>query len=121
MSQVVDEARSLIRERLEEIETERSSLERALRGLEPKALNPHANGQPRKSTTSRRRRRQGPGQRREQFLALVQEEPGLSAAEIAKRLRISRSHAYSLIRTAKEKGLVSKSDGALHVASSSAP
>jgi hypothetical protein len=102
----VAEARSIIQAALKSLEDEARSLERALASL----------GDPQKRASTsptapkrRRRRRAGPGQRRDQFLAAVKEEPGITVAQAAKKLRVSPPNAlYALAKRLVKDGEIAK-------------
>ena len=83
-SSTVDEAASLIRERIKEIDAERGQLERALASLTGGREGRRGPGRPRStgSTKSapRRRRRRG-GTRADQAVKLITDNPGISASE----------------------------------------
>jgi hypothetical protein len=116
----VAEARSIIQAALKNLEDEAGSLERALAGL----------GDPQKRTSTsptapkrRRRKRAKPGQRRDQFLAAVKEEPGITVAQAAKRLKVSPPNAlYALAKRLVKEGEIAKTGAgyALKGASSTA-
>src|SRR5690349_1382325 len=103
-SKVLDQARSLIEERLKEIDDERKRLERALSDLQGTRRGP---GRPRGSASGsgsgrrqssggsgRRRRRRRGGTRADQALKHVQENPGIRASEIATKLNIKPNYVY---------------------------
>ena len=102
----VAEARSIIQAALKAIEAEARSLERALASL--------GDPQQRTSTPStapkrRRRRRAKPGQRRDQFLAAVKEQPGITVAQAAKKLGVNPPNAlYALAKRLVKDGEITK-------------
>jgi transposase-like protein len=102
----VAQARSIIEAALRGVEEETRRLERALAGFGdggPRASAPA--GTPRR----RRRRRAKPGQRREQFLAAVKEQPGITVAKAAKKLGISPPNAlYALAKRLVKEGEIIK-------------
>jgi DNA-binding IclR family transcriptional regulator len=49
------------------------------------------------------------GQRREQFLAVVTDSPGIKASEVAKQLGISPNQAYALARGLQKDRAIRKS------------
>jgi DNA invertase Pin-like site-specific DNA recombinase len=115
-SNVLDEARDLVLKRLAELDDERKRLERALGelggrvihrgrpgrrpGRPPKAAAPAA-GAPR-----RRRRRKGT--RADQAVALVEQNPGISASEIAKTMKIKPNYLYRVLGDLEKEGRVKK-------------
>jgi sugar-specific transcriptional regulator TrmB len=106
---VLDKARSLIEERLKELDEERKRLEKALSNLKGGRRGP---GRPRGSrstaTSGRRRRRRRGGTRADHALKAVQEQPGISAAEIAKKLKIKPNYVYRVMAGLVEDGRVTK-------------
>ena len=102
----VAEARSIIQAALKDLENEARSLERALAGF----------GDPQRRTSTpstapkrRRRRRAKPGQRRDQFLAAVKEQPGITVAQAAKKLGVDPPNAlYVLAKRLAKEGEITK-------------
>ncbi len=109
-SKVLEQARSLIEERLKELDDERKRLERALSDLRGKRRGP---GRPPGSATkakaggTRRRRRRG-GTRADQALKHLQENPGLRASEIAAKLKIKPNYVYRVMAELEKDGKVEK-------------
>jgi hypothetical protein len=102
----VAEARSVIQAALRDIEGEIRSLERALAGLGDQQQRTPT---PRRAPKRRRRRRAKPGQRSEQFLAAVKEQPGITVAQAAKKLGVSPPNAlYALAKRLIKEGEVTK-------------
>jgi predicted HTH transcriptional regulator len=90
MSQVLDQARSLIEARLKELNEEKARLERTLAGLTDGRSGRRRPGRPRGSTTRRRRRRSGT--RADQAVKIISENPGITASEIAERMKINPNY-----------------------------
>jgi hypothetical protein len=112
-SNTVDEAASLIRERLRELESERAQLERALASLTGGRQGRRGPGRPRGTTTTRaaagtRRRRRRGGTRADQAVRLVKANPGISASEIAKKMRIKPNYLYRVLGDLEKEGRVKK-------------
>lgn len=95
MAQVLDQARSLIEERLKELDEEKTRLERTLAGLTVGRARRRRPGRPRGSTTRRRRRRSGT--RADQALKIISENPGITASEIAERMKIKPNYVYRVM------------------------
>ncbi len=109
---VLDKARSLIEDRLKEIDEERKRLEKALGNLNGGRRGP---GRPRRSrsatsstSSGRRRRRRRGGTRADHALKAVQEQPGISASEIAAKLKIKPNYVYRVMADLVADGKVSK-------------
>jgi ribosomal protein S25 len=118
VSKTMDEAAGVIRKRLRELETERSQLERALASLTDGREGRRGPGRPAGSTTrttGRRRRRRG-STRADQAVKLVAANPGISASEMAKRMRIKPNYLYRVLADLEKQGKVRKDGRAYHPA-----
>ena len=112
---VLDEARELVQKRLADLDEERKRLERALAELGGKATR-RAPGRPRgsKSTTApaaatpRRRRKRRGGTRGEQAVSLIEKEPGISASDVAKQMKIKPNYLYRVLGDLEKEGRVKK-------------
>lgn len=105
----VETAERALRDRLDEIQDEERRLQQALRvlGGEIKATKPRSRrARSRASTGGRRRARRG--HRKAQFLREVKANPGMPVSEIAARLKIAPSQAYTLARRLTEAGEIKK-------------
>lgn len=122
-SKVLDQASSLIEERLKELDDERKRLERALADLKGTRRGP---GRPRgsgsgsssasRSSGGRRRRRRRGGTRGDQALKHVQENPGIRASEIATKLNIKPNYVYRVMSDLEKDGKVVKNGREYHPA-----
>jgi DNA-binding IclR family transcriptional regulator len=56
-----------------------------------------------------KRHRAGRGERPEQFLKIVQESPGLTVSEVAKRIGVHPSGLYAIAKKLSDEGAVKKS------------
>ena len=122
-SKVLDEARDLVTKRLAELDDERKRLERALAELGGKAAKKVGRrpGRPRGSTskskssssgtakkpTRRRRKRRG-GTRADQAVNLIKENPGITASEIAKSMKIKPNYLYRVLSDLEKQKRVKK-------------
>jgi transposase-like protein len=129
-SNVLDEALDLVKKRLAELDEERKRLERALAELggtitrrrpgRPRGSG-RGPGRPRKTTTAatagapRRRRRRG-GTRADQAVKLVEQNPGISASDIAKQMKIKPNYLYRVLGELEKEGRVSKRGREYHPA-----
>jgi transposase-like protein len=128
-SNVLDEALDLVKKRLAELDEERKRLERALAELggtitrgrpgRPRGSG-RGPGRPRKTTTAavgapRRRRRRG-GTRADQAVKLVEQNPGISASDIAKQMKIKPNYLYRVLGELEKEGRVSKKGREYHPA-----
>ena len=112
-SNALDEARDLVQKRLEELEDERRRLERALAELGGKAS--RRPGRPKGSTSAKsrlpkagkRRRRRG-GTRADQAVKLIEQNPGITASEIAKTMKIKPNYMYRVLSDLEKQKLIKK-------------
>jgi sugar-specific transcriptional regulator TrmB len=106
---VLDQARSLIEDRLKELDEERKRLERTLSDLTHGRVGRRRPGRPRGSRTrsAPTRTRRG-GTRSDQAVKLVSENPGITASEVAKRMRIKPNYVYRVMGQLQKDGKVRK-------------
>lgn len=121
-SRVLDEARDLVTKRLSELDDERKRLERALAELGGKAAKKAGRrpGRPRGSTKKkaaapkaakkgpRRRRKRRGGTRADQAVTLIQQNPGITASEIAKQMKIKPNYLYRVLSDLEKQKKVKK-------------
>jgi DNA invertase Pin-like site-specific DNA recombinase len=114
---VLDEARDLVQKRLAELDDERKRLERALAELGGKATGrvgrrpgrpPGSGTKVGKKAGARRGRRRRSGTRADQAVALVEGSPGISAAEVAKTMKIKPNYLYRVLGDLEKEGRVKK-------------
>lgn len=113
---VLDEARQLVERRLADLDEERKRLERALAELSGKAKR-RGPGRPRgsagKATATaagapRRRRKRRGGTRADQAVKLIEGQPGISASEVAKSMKIKPNYLYRVLGDLEKEGRVKK-------------
>ena len=112
---VLDEARDLVQKRLAELDDERKRLERALAELGGKAAR-RAPGRPRgkkaaasaSTATPRRRRKRRGGTRADQAVSLIESQPGISASDVAKTMKIKPNYLYRVLGDLEKEGRVKK-------------
>lgn len=109
-SGVLDEARDLLKRRLSDLDDERKRLERALRELSAKTTG-RGPGRPRggktaKPATHRRRRRSGT--RADQAVKLIVKQPGATAKEIAKAMKVEPNYLYRVLGELEKEKRVKK-------------
>lgn len=113
---VLDEAKQLVEKRLADLNEERQRLERALAELGGKvtARAPGRRpGRPRGSKkapsdgTPKRRRRRG-GTRADQAVKLIESQPGISASDVAKTMKIKPNYLYRVLGDLEKEGRVKK-------------
>jgi len=113
---VLDEARQLLERRLADLDEERRRLERALSELGGKAK--RSPGRPRGSSSApkpskasrgpkKRRRRRG-GTRADQAVDLIASQPGISASDVAKTMKIKPNYLYRVLGDLEKEGRVKK-------------
>lgn len=112
---VLDQFQQLLSKRLVEIDEERQQLERALSELGGKAGS-RGPGRPRSrkpkagnaaAAPKRQRKRRGGG-RSDQALALVEKSPGISASDVAKRMKVKPNYLYRVLGDLEKEGRVRK-------------
>ena len=113
-SNVLNEARALVERRLRELDQERARLERALADLTGGRVGRRRPGRPRGSA-GRRRRRRG-GTRSDQAVKIVGANPGITASEIAKRMKIKPNYLYRVMGDLQKEGRVRKRGRGYHTA-----
>jgi sugar-specific transcriptional regulator TrmB len=124
---VLGEARELIQKRLTDLADERKRLERALAELGGNAPARRSPGRPRGSKSStkakartkastastasasapRRRKRRG-GTRADQAVNLITSQPGISASDVAKTMKIKPNYLYRVLGDLEKEGRVKK-------------
>ncbi len=121
---VLDEARELVQKRLAELDDERSRLERALAELGGKAAR-RSPGRPRGSKSGstgstgrassgaaaaapRKRRKRRGGTRADQAVSLIEGQPGISASDVAKTMKIKPNYLYRVLGDLEKEGRVKK-------------
>lgn len=107
---VLDKARGLIEGRLKELKEETARLEKALANLKGERRGP---GRPPgsrsgKASGGKRRRRRRGGTRADHALKTVRENPGITASEIAKKLKIKPNYVYRVMSELTADGKVAK-------------
>jgi DNA invertase Pin-like site-specific DNA recombinase len=110
---VLDEARDLVKKRLAELDDERKRLERALGELGGKVTGRPGRrpGRPRGSATKKAgapRRRRRKGTRADQAVTLVEDNPGITASDIAKTMKIKPNYLYRVLGDLEKEGRVKK-------------
>jgi sugar-specific transcriptional regulator TrmB len=117
---VLDEARQLVERRLADLDEERKRLERALAELGGKSSRRRP-GRPRGSSKKaasastgasagapRRRRKRRGGTRGDQAVKLIEEQPGISASDVAKKMKIKPNYLYRVLGDLEKEGRVKK-------------
>src|SRR5262249_41249646 len=111
-SDVLDEARVLIEQRIRELDEEKARLERTLAGLTDGESGRRGPGRPRGSGSSARRRGRKRGRKRatraDQATKTVAENPGITTSEIARKLKIQPNYMYRVMGELEEEGRVAK-------------
>src|ERR1700709_2441837 len=127
---VLDEAGGLVQKRLADLDEERTRLERALAELGGKATK-RSPGRPRGSKSSaasststststaapRKRRKRRGGTRADQAVDLITSQPGISASDVAKTMKIKPNYLYRVLGDLEKEGRAKK-DGLQYYADS---
>ena len=112
----LDEARELVQRRLAELDEERTRLERALAELggkarrspgRPRGSKSTATGRTAKAGAPRRRKRRS-GTRADQAVELIAKNPGISASDVAKQMKIKPNYLYRVLGDLEKEGRVKK-------------
>jgi len=111
VSSAVDQAAALLKERISELEGELAKLQRALANLTEGREGRRGPGRPRGSRTtgSRTRRRRRGGTRADQAVRLIKANPGISASEVARKMKIQPNYMYRVLGDLQKEGKVKKS------------
>jgi len=112
VSGAVDQAADLLKNRIRELEGEISKLQRALSNLTDGRQGRRGPGRPRGrsgSTATGRQRGRRRGTRADQAVRLIKANPGITASEIAKRMRIKPNYLYRVLGDLQKEGRVKKS------------
>jgi len=118
---VLDEARDLVQKRLADLDDERRRLERALAELGGKSTR-RSPGRPRgrkstakastpstrSSASPRKRRKRSGGTRADQAVNLITSQPGISASDVAKTMKIKPNYLYRVLGDLEKEGRVKK-------------
>jgi DNA invertase Pin-like site-specific DNA recombinase len=109
----VDQAAELLKTRIRELEGELSKLQRALSSLTDGRQGRRGPGRPRGSRASSRPAGRPRGRRRgtraDQAVRLIKANPGISAAEVAKKMRIKPNYLYRVLGDLQKERRVKKS------------
>jgi len=111
ISSAADQAASILKGRINDLEAELSKLQRALSSLTDGRQGRRGPGRPRGSrvaTAPRRPARRG-GTRADQAVKLIKANPGITASEIAKKVRIKPNYLYRVLGELQKEGRVKKS------------
>jgi sugar-specific transcriptional regulator TrmB len=114
VSGAVDQAADLLKSRIRELEDELSKLQRALSSLTGGRQGRRGPGRPpgsrsRSRAAAARPRQRRRGTRADQAVRLVKANPGISASEIAKKMRIKPNYLYRVLGDLEKEGRVKKS------------
>jgi predicted HTH transcriptional regulator len=111
---VLDEARALVEKRLKELEAERHRLERALNDLTGGRIGRRRPGRPKGSGGGRRRGGRRGSTRSDQAVKIIKANPGITASEVAKQMKIKPNYLYRVMGDLQKQGQVSKRGKGYH-------
>jgi len=113
VSNAVDQAASLLKDRISELESELKKLQRALSNLTEGREGRRGPGRPRgtgaRRTGGQRRRRRRGGTRADQAVKIIKANPGITASEVAKQMKIQPNYLYRVLADLQKDGQVKKS------------
>jgi hypothetical protein len=116
----VNRATELLKGRIRELEGELSKLHRALSSLTDGREGRRGPGRPRRPAARTRPAAPSRGRRRrtraDQAVRLIKANPGITAAEVAKRMRIKPNYLYRVLGELQKEGRVKKSGRAYSAA-----
>jgi hypothetical protein len=106
----VQKAKELLRSRLSELDAERSQLEHALRSLGSSHGSSSSSSPGRPARTRRRSggKRARRGQREEEFLAQIKDNPGAKISDIAGSIGVAPQQLYPIARRLSDSGKVTR-------------
>ena len=112
MRDVLQEAQAKIEEAIVEIDQEQTQLQSALASLGGRVPQQRLSKAHSTAHTGSQGKRAAKGQRRKQFLGAVGEQPGITVAQIAKKLGVAPQPLYTLARKLhSEKQITKKGTG----------
>jgi sugar-specific transcriptional regulator TrmB len=120
----LDVAREALERTVRELEDQLKQAEQALSALGGKATR-RGPGRPRGSSSKkatkstggpRRRRKRRGGTRADQAVKLIEENPGISASDVAKQMKIKPNYLYRVLGDLEKEGRVKKDGRQYHPA-----
>lgn len=117
----LDVARDALERTIRELEDQIKQAEQALAALGGKVVTRRGPGRPRgssnkkavkatkASTPTRRRRKRRGGTRADQAVKLIEGQPGISASDVAKQMKIKPNYLYRVLGDLEKEGRVKKS------------
>ena len=117
MTDTLEQARKVLKQRIAEIDDERGRLERALAELGSGSSGTRRSGRtsaakPRGRSRSRSTGKRAPrGQREDQLLSSIRSNPDYRVSQHAREIGVSAQQLYPLLRRLSDKSLISKANG----------
>lgn len=120
----LDVAREALQKTIRELEDQIKQAEQALAALGGKATR-RGPGRPRGSSNKkaakkagapRRRRKRRGGTRADQAVKLIEQNPGISASDVAKQMKIKPNYLYRVLADLEKEGRVKKDGRSYHPA-----
>ncbi|MGI9557620.1 MAG: hypothetical protein ACR2N5_06735 [Solirubrobacterales bacterium] len=115
-SDALQRARTILEDRLKELDEERRQVERALAEISGGKTGRRGPGRPKGSKNKRRG-----STRADQAVEVVAANPGIPASEIAKKLEIAPNYMYRVMADLVKEGRVQKRGRGYHPAATSSP
>jgi|SRR4051794_19470140 len=125
----LDEARDALERTVQELREQLNQAEEALEKLGGKAVRRRGPGRPKGSGTKssskkassgasapRRRRKRRGGTRADQAVQLIESQPGISASDVAKTMKIKPNYLYRVLGDLEKEGRVKKDGRQYHPA-----
>ena len=114
-SDAVEQARTLLQQRLRELDDERAQVEKAIADLGGRRGPGRPRGSRNRGANGRRRRRRG-GTRADQAVKMVAADPGITAGQVAKQMKIAPNYMYRVMGELEKEGRVRKQGRGYHPA-----
>jgi hypothetical protein len=115
----VEQAASLLKDRISELEKELARLQRALSNLTDGRQGRRGPGRPRgasATTTTRRRRRRG-STRADQAVKIIHDNPGIKVSELGKKMKLNHpNYLYRVLPDLQKEGRVRRKGTGYHPA-----
>lgn len=108
MSGIIDGLKQALAAGLADLDADRQKVIGAMAALDGKTIKAKPGRPAGSATKAPKKRARRKGTRREQALALIRENPGIRAADIAKTMKIKPNYLYRVLADLEKENLVTK-------------